>query len=91
MINNSEKLHVVNYFVTDYLFFVGKDWIWGSQDGGAGNIGSVISVQSSGLVVVCLLSNAFVYDNYYKNTTFMLGDKPILYGRFNCRCDGNMV
>lgn len=36
--------------------FLGTDWEWDDQDGGAGNIGSVISVQGTGFVYVCLLT-----------------------------------
>lgn len=32
---------------------LGKDWAWGNQDGGAGNIGTVLSVEGSGQVLVC--------------------------------------
>lgn len=32
---------------------LGKDWPWGNQDGGAGNIGTVLSVEGSGQVLVC--------------------------------------
>ncbi|XP_034323570.2 uncharacterized protein [Magallana gigas] len=49
----SEPRILVNELIaTGCLVTRGKDWIWGSQDGGAGNIGSVISVHSSGVVFV---------------------------------------
>lgn len=32
---------------------LGKDWAWGNQDGRAGNIGTVLSVEGSGQVLVC--------------------------------------
>lgn len=38
--------------VIDQLCYLGKDWIWGNQDEGAGNIGSVLVFQSSGAVLV---------------------------------------
>lgn len=37
---------------TGCLVTRGKDWIWGNQDEGAGNIGSVLVFQSSGAVLV---------------------------------------
>lgn len=37
---------------TGCLVTRGKDWIWGNQDEGAGNIGSVLVFQSSGVVLV---------------------------------------
>lgn len=41
--------------VTEYIS-LGKDWVWGNQDGGAGNIGTVLSVEGSGQVLVCTTS-----------------------------------
>lgn len=37
---------------TGCLVTRGKDWVWGNQDGGAGNIGTVLSVEGSGQVLV---------------------------------------
>lgn len=39
--------------VTECKSSLGKDWVWGNQDGGAGNIGTVLSVEGSGQVLVC--------------------------------------
>lgn len=41
--------------VTECNSSLGKDWVWGNQDGGAGNIGTVLSVEGSGQVLVCTL------------------------------------
>lgn len=32
---------------------LGKDWVCGNQDGGAGHIGTVLKVEGSGRVLVC--------------------------------------
>lgn len=31
---------------------LGPDWVWNDQDGGVGNIGSVLNVGSDGIVLV---------------------------------------
>lgn len=41
------------YFIILY-FHSGPDWSWHDQDGGVGNVGSVISVRDSGGVLVCI-------------------------------------
>lgn len=46
-----------NVHIKVICMFLGTDWEWDDQDGGAGNIGSVISVQSTGIVFVRLLTN----------------------------------
>lgn len=38
---------------TECKYSSGKDWVWGNQDGGTGNIGTVLSVEGSGQVLVC--------------------------------------
>lgn len=44
-----------------YLHFLGQDWEWSNQDGGAGNIGAVLSLDNNGVVRVCTLQTSMLY------------------------------
>lgn len=42
---------------------LGPDWVWNDQDGGTGNIGSVLRVGSDGIVIVRLFSKQTLKSN----------------------------
>lgn len=49
---NEPRILGKELIATGCLVTRGKDWAWGNQDGGAGNIGTVLSVEGSGQVLV---------------------------------------
>lgn len=44
-----------------FLYFLGPDWEWGNQDGGAGNIGTVLRVDDNGEILVRTLQTFLLY------------------------------
>lgn len=50
------NLKSINHFLLYHtVFHAGPDWNWHDQeDGGVGNVGTVISVRDSGGVLVCI-------------------------------------
>lgn len=50
------NLKSINYFLLyNTVFYAGPDWSWyDKDDGGVGNVGTVISVRDSGGVLVCI-------------------------------------
>lgn len=56
----NERWYISVFKLKKYFYFIilcfhsGPDWSWHDQDGGVGNVGSVISVRDSGGVLVCI-------------------------------------
>lgn len=65
------------------IYFLGKDWIWGNQDEGAGNIGSVLVFQSSGAVLVRIMIQIML-KNMKKDLQIWPNINYIWYSTFTC-------